>query len=49
LVEKPGGKRQLERAWRRLEDNIDMDIQQVGWGPWTELIWLRIGTGGRHL
>ena len=18
-------------------------------GPWTELIWLRIGTGGRHL
>jgi hypothetical protein len=23
-----------------------MDLQEVGWGAWTELIWLRIGTGG---
>jgi hypothetical protein len=23
-----------------------MDLQEVGWGTWTGLIWLRIGTGG---
>jgi hypothetical protein len=23
-----------------------MDVQEVGWGAWTGLIWLRIGTGG---
>jgi hypothetical protein len=22
-----------------------MDVQVVGWGAWTGLIWLRIGTG----
>ena len=49
LVEKPGGKRPLERAWHRLEDNIDVDLQEVGWGPWTELIWLRTGAGGKLL
>jgi hypothetical protein len=27
------------------EDNIKIDLRQVGWGL-TELIWLRIGTGG---
>ena len=27
-------------------DNIKMDLQEVGWGTWTGLIWLRIGTGG---
>jgi hypothetical protein len=28
--------------WRRWEDNIKMDLQEVGWGAWTGLIWLRI-------
>jgi hypothetical protein len=23
-----------------------MDLKEVGWGAWTGLIWLRIGTGG---
>jgi hypothetical protein len=23
-----------------------MDLQEGGWGAWTGLIWLRIGTGG---
>jgi hypothetical protein len=23
-----------------------MDLQEVGWGAWTGLIWLRIGRGG---
>jgi len=31
----------------RWEDNID--LQEVGWGTWTGLIWLRIGTGRGHL
>jgi hypothetical protein len=45
-VRKPEGKRQLERPRRRWEDNIKMDLREVGWGAWTGLIWLRIGTGG---
>ena len=49
LVGKPEGKRPLGRPMRQWEDNIKMDIQKVGWGAWTGLIWLRIGTGGRHL
>ena len=28
---------------------IKMDLQEVGWGAWTGLIWLRIRTGGGHL
>jgi hypothetical protein len=36
----------LGRLRRRWEDNIKMDLQEVGWGAWTRLIWLRIGTGG---
>jgi hypothetical protein len=29
-----------------MEDNIKMDLQIVGWGERTGLIWLGIGTGG---
>jgi hypothetical protein len=32
LVGKPEGKRPLERSRRRWEDNIKMDIQEVGGG-----------------
>jgi len=32
LVEKPEGKRSLGRARRRWDDNIKMDLQEVGWG-----------------
>jgi len=28
------------------EDNIKMDLQEVGYGVWTGSSWLRIGTGG---
>jgi hypothetical protein len=28
------------------EDNIKMDLMDVGWGAWTGSFWLRIGTGG---
>jgi hypothetical protein len=49
LVGKPEGKRPFGRPRHRWEDNIKMDFQDVGWGAWTELIWLRTGTGGGHL
>jgi hypothetical protein len=32
LVGKPEGKRPLERPRRRWENNIKMDLQEVGWG-----------------
>jgi len=38
LVEKPEGKRPLGRPRRRWEDNINMDLQEVGGGgDWIEL------------
>jgi hypothetical protein len=45
LVRKPEGKIPIEDQ-RRLNDNIKMDIQEVGWGgmDWIDLT--QIGTGG---
>jgi hypothetical protein len=40
LVGRPEGRRPLGRPTRRWEDNIKMDLQEVG------LIWLSIGKGG---
>jgi hypothetical protein len=49
-VGKPEGKKTLTRSRRRWEDNIKMDLQEVGCGVvWTGLNWLRIVTGGGHL
>jgi hypothetical protein len=42
LVEKPEGKRPLERPRRRWENGIRMDLKSIGWGGvWRGLIWLR--------
>jgi len=49
LVGKPEGRRPLRRPRSRWEDNINMDLQEVGCGSWTRSSWLRIGTGGGHL
>ena len=49
LVGKPEGKRPLGRPRCRWEDNIKMDLQEVGRGVRTGSSWLRIGTGGGHL
>jgi hypothetical protein len=46
-VGKPEGKRLLGRSRRRWEENILMDLQEVGWKTWSGLIWLRIGIGDR--
>ena len=46
---KSDGKIPRGRPGFKCEDNIKLDLQEVGWESWTGLIWLRIGTGGRHL
>jgi hypothetical protein len=39
LVEKPERKRPLGRPTRRWEDNINMDLREIGWGgmDWIDL------------
>jgi hypothetical protein len=50
LVGKPEGKAPLGRPRRRWDDNIKMDLPDVGGVGWgTGWSWLRIGTGGGHL
>ena len=49
LVGRPEGKRPLLRPRPRWEDNFKPDLQEVDGKDWTGLIWLRTGTGGRHL
>ena len=49
LVWKYEGRRPLGRPRRRWENNIKIDLQEVGWGAWTGFIWLRVGTGGQIL
>jgi len=49
LMGKPEGKRPLGRPRRRWEDNVKMDLQEVGGSRGTGWSWLRIGTGGGHL
>jgi hypothetical protein len=46
LVGRPEGNRPHGRPTHRLEDNIKIDLQEVGWGTWTGLLRLRIGTAG---
>jgi len=48
LVGKPEGKRPLGRPRRRWEDNINLDLREVGRVE-TGWSWLRIGTDGGHL
>jgi hypothetical protein len=39
LVGKPEGKRPLGRPWRRWEDNISMDLREIGW---EDVDWIRL-------
>jgi hypothetical protein len=39
----------LGRTRSRWDCNVKMSIPEVGWGGWTGLIWLRMGTVGRLL
>ena len=42
LVGKLEGKRPLGRHRRRWDD-VEKYHQEIGWGEWTELIWLKVG------
>jgi hypothetical protein len=46
LVGKPEGRRPLGRPRCRWEDNIKMNLREVGCGAQTGLIWLRLRTDG---
>jgi hypothetical protein len=46
LMGKPEGNGPLERPRHMWLDNIEMDIRVIGWGVWTGLLWLRMGTSG---
>jgi hypothetical protein len=46
LKEKPDGKRPLGKPRLKWENNIKVDLQEVGCGVWTGSSWLRIVTGG---
>ena len=48
LVGNPEGKRPLWLPGTQ-EDNIKMDLQEVGCRVWTGSRWFRIGTGGGHM
>ena len=49
LVGKPEGKRPLGRPRHRWEDNIKMDLQEVGGGCGAGWSWFRIGRSGGRL
>jgi len=49
LVGKPEGKKPFGRPMHIWENNIKMDLQEVGCRVWTVSSWLKIGTGNRHL
>jgi hypothetical protein len=49
LVGKPEVNRTHGRTTPRREDNIKMDLLNMGCGAWTGWSWLRIGTVGGHL
>jgi hypothetical protein len=49
LVGNLEGKRPLGRPRPRWEDNIRMDLREIGWGGMDWIIWLRIGTNGGAL
>jgi hypothetical protein len=49
LIGRPEGRRPLVRPRRRWEDNIKMDLREIGLGMWIGFIGLRIGTGGELL
>jgi hypothetical protein len=49
FIGRPERKRPLGRHRLRWEDKIKMDLQEVGWGAWNELTWLKIGAGRGRL
>jgi hypothetical protein len=48
LVGRSEGMKPLGRPRHRWEDNIKMDLQEVGCGAWSGSIWLSIGICGNE-
>jgi hypothetical protein len=53
LLGRPEGKRQLGRPGRRWEDNIKIDVREIGWGDadWIDLAnsgWVTVGGSCEH-
>jgi hypothetical protein len=46
LVGKSLGKKQLEKPRRRWENEIRLDLREIGWRVWGGFSWLRIGADG---
>jgi hypothetical protein len=46
LVGIPEGDKPLGRPRRRWHDNINSDLQGVGWEAWTGFVWLKTKTNG---
>jgi hypothetical protein len=46
LTGKSEGKRPMRRPRHRWEDNIRMDVREIGWEGVDGFIWLRIGVSG---
>jgi hypothetical protein len=46
LVGRPEGKRPLGRPRRMWEDNINVDLREIGFNGATGFSWLRIGSNG---
>jgi hypothetical protein len=49
LVGNLDGKRPLGRHRLSWENNIKIDLQEVGWELWIGFMWLRRRTGGGHV
>jgi hypothetical protein len=47
LVGNPEGRKPLGRPRIKWEGNIEMDLEEIEWGAWTGLIWLRVRTKWR--
>jgi len=45
-VGKPEDKGPLGRHRCRWGNNIKMDLKEINWRGWTEIIWVRIGSSG---
>jgi hypothetical protein len=44
LLRNPKGKRPPERSGYRWNDNIKMDLMEIGFSDVTEFIWFSVGT-----
>jgi hypothetical protein len=46
LVGKPDGKRPLGRRRHRWEDQVKLNLREIGWRVWSGFTWLRIVSSG---